>query len=129
MFSPVSGDITSGVTFYDMDGTTQGSAITVANPTVVTGQWKYTMPVWCTTTCADNQGNWNFRIIGLKNSATTQPPTVFCDAKTYSNFASGLRLDQALNFIATPKLKAGPLNDVNITRTVNMVGLSTKYTV
>jgi len=68
------------------------------------------------------------RITGLKNPSNTLPPSnsfqIFVD--TSGNF----KIDsKETSLYATPSIQAGPLTSVTITRSTNVVGADTTYTI
>ena len=119
----------TGITLHDLDGASnEGTGLTYTLNAETADHWNFQLTSWCGTNCPDGQPNLNFRIKGFINADTTKPvATKFSlTAQTSDNYD----IEQVQGLASTPSLIAGPLKNVNITRSPsNVVGVAQTYTI
>ena len=123
---------TSLLTFFQL--TSGGAVSTAITATSVTSNSTYIIAKfteWCSSggvACSSGVENIRFRTIGLKNPASTLPPSN--SFKIFVDTAAALKIDSVeSSLFATPTIQAGPLTGVTIVRDSNITGGSTTFTV
>lgn len=124
----------NGLTFFKLDSSDNvGDALTTTSISSSADYISVSIQEWCsdgTNPCSSGVENIGLRVSGLQNPGSTLPPANSFKIFVDTNDTPSLLIDsKETSLFATPTIQAGPLENVIISRDINLTGSEVTYTV